>query len=144
MKKRVVLTVLLSMCLLGGCKGKELTDYEKGMENLEKQNYKEALENFREAVSDGEDAAKAWRGIGISWSGQGAFDRAEEAFLTALDFTEKSEKSLRTDLSLYLADTQYHQKEYQACIKTCDEILDEKKEKNGYFLRKCISSFRRV
>ncbi len=92
MKKRVVLTVLLSMCLLGGCKGKELTDYEKGMENLEKQNYKEALENFREAVSDGEDAAKAWRGIGISWSGQGAFDRAEEAFLTALDFTEKSEK----------------------------------------------------
>ena len=32
MKKRVVLTVLLSMCLLGGCKGKELTDYEKGME----------------------------------------------------------------------------------------------------------------
>ena len=52
MKKRVVLTVLLSMCLLGGCKGKELTDYEKGMENLEKQNYKEALENFREAVSD--------------------------------------------------------------------------------------------
>lgn len=135
MKKRVVLTVLLSMCLLGGCKGKELTDYEKGMENLEKQNYKEALENFREAVSDGEDAAKAWRGIGISWSGQGAFDRAEEAFLTALDFTEKSEKSLRTDLSLYLADTQYHQKEYQACIKTCDEILDEKKEKNGYFLR---------
>lgn len=65
MKKRVVLTVLLSMCLLGGCKGKELTDYEKGMENLEKQNYKEALENFREAVSDGEDARKAWRGIGF-------------------------------------------------------------------------------
>ena len=127
MKKRVVLTVLLSMCLLGGCKGKELTDYEKGMENLEKQNYKEALENFREAVSDGEDPAKAWRGIGISWSGQGAFDKAEEAFLTALDFTEKAEKNLRTDLSLYLADAQYHQKEYQACIKTCDEILDEKK-----------------
>ncbi len=38
-------------------------------------------------------------------------------------------------MSLYLVDTQYHQKEYQACIKTCDEILDEKKEKNGYFLR---------
>ena len=97
MKKRVVLTVFLSMCLLGGCKGKELTDYEKGMENLEKQNYKEALENFREAVSDGEDAAKAWRGIGISWSGQGAFDKAEEAFLTALDFTEKAEPQNRLE-----------------------------------------------
>lgn len=135
MKKQVVLTVLLCMCLLGGCKEKEPTAYEKGMKNLEKQNYKEALENFQEAVSDGEDAAKVWRCVGISWSGQGAFDKAEEAFLTALDFTEKSEKTLRTDLNLYLADAQYHQKKYQACIKTCDEILDEKKEKNGYFLR---------
>ena len=61
MKKQVVLTVLLCMCLLGGCKEKEPTAYEKGMKNLEKQNYKEALENFQEAVSDGEDAAKAWR-----------------------------------------------------------------------------------
>ena len=135
MKKQVVLTVLLSICLLGGCKGKEPTAYEKGMKNLEKQNYKEALENFQEAVSDGEDAAKAWRSVGISWSGQGTFDKAEEAFLTALDFTEKSEKTLRTDLNLYLADAQYHQKKYQACIKTCDEILDEQQEKNGYFLR---------
>lgn len=135
MKKQVVLAVLLSIALLGGCKGKEPTEYEKGMENLKNQNYKEALENFQGAVSAGEDAVKAWRGVGISWSGQGNFDRAEEAFLTALDFTEKSEKNLKTDLSLYLADAQYHQKKYQACIKTCDKILDEKKEKNGYFLR---------
>lgn len=135
MKKQVILMVLLSMCLLGGCKGKEPTDYEKGMGNLEKQSYKEALENFQKAVSAGEDAAKAWRGVGISCSGQGNFEKAEEAFLTALDFTEKSEKKLRMDLSLYLADAQYHQKKYQACVKTCDEILAEKKEKNGYFLR---------
>ena len=135
MKKQVVLMVLLGVCLLSGCKGKEPTDYEKGMENLKKQNYKEALENFQGAISAGEDAAKAWRGAGISWSGQGAFDKAEDAFLTALDFTDKSEENLRTDLNFYLADAQYHQKEYRACIKTCDEILDKKKEKNGYFLR---------
>lgn len=127
--------VLLSMCLLGGCKEKELTDYEKGVENLEKQNYKEALENFQKAVSTKEDSARAWRGVGISWSGLGNFDEAEDAFLKAVDFTEKSEKNLRIDLGFYLADTQYHQKEYQSCVKTCDEILNEKKEKNGYFLR---------
>lgn len=135
MKKQVLLAVLFGICLLGGCKGNEPTDYEKGIQNLEKQDYKEALENFQGAVEAGEDAAKSWRGIGISWTGQGAFDKAEEAFATALDFTEASEKNLRTDLKLYLADAQYHQKEYQACIKTCDEILEENKEKNSYFLR---------
>lgn len=41
---------------------------------------------------------QSWRGIGIAWTEQGIFDKAQEAFTTALGLTERSEKALKTDL----------------------------------------------
>lgn len=135
MRKRILVTAGVLLCLLSGCRDSKPSDYETGVENLEKQNYTEAIENFQNAIQEGDHSMQSWRGIGISWTGQGIFDKAEEAFATALDLTEKSDKAMKTDLYLYLADAQYHQGNYQGCIDTCDELLGMKKEKDGYFLR---------
>lgn len=123
------------MFLLGGCGGGGPDRYEQGLEKLEKQKYTEAIEAFQDAIQEGVKTTEAWRGIGISWTEQGIFDKAEEAFETALGLTEKSEKAARRDLFLYLVDSQYQQDDYQACIETCGRLLEEGKERDAYFLR---------
>lgn len=135
MKKKVCLAVAAVLCLLAGCKKDKTGAYEKGMENLEKQNYAQAAENFEDAIQKGENSVLAWCGIGISKQEQGEYEEAEEAFSTALGITEKKEKTLQRDLYLYLADTQYRQEDYQGCIDTCSELLESGDYKDGYFLR---------
>ena len=56
MKKRVLLAVAAALCLLAGCKKSEPAEYEKGMENLEKQKYEQAVQNFEEAIQKGEES----------------------------------------------------------------------------------------
>lgn len=123
------------MCLLGGCQKKEPANYELGLESLEKKDYAQAIEYFREAVKEEENPVNAWRGIGISWTEQGIFDKAQEAFSTALELTEKNEKAMKIDLYLYLADALYHQEDYAGCVQKCEELLRIQKVKDGYFLR---------
>ena len=123
------------LCLLAGCKGSEPTEYETGLENLKKQEYTQAIENFQNAISEGGHGVQSWRGIGIAWTEQGIFDKAQEAFTTALGLTERSEKALKTDLYFYLSDALYHQGEYQKCVETCEELLKLQKKKDAYFLR---------
>lgn len=121
--------------LLAGCKGSEPTNYETGIENLEKQKYAEAVESFQKAIGEGDHGLQSWRAMGIALTEQGNYEKAEEAFSTALDLTETTKKAMRADLYLYLADAQYHQGRYQACIKTCDQLLEMRKDRDGYFLR---------
>lgn len=123
------------MCLLSGCREKELTNYQLGVESLEEQNYTQAIEYFQDAAEEEEESAKAWRGIGISQTEQGIFDEAEKAFSKALKLTDKKEKAMKADLYLYLADARYHQADYEGCIKACEKLLEIQKTKEGYFLR---------
>ena len=97
MKKRVLLAVAAALCLLAGCKKSEPAEYEKGMENLEKQKYEQAVQNFEEAIQKGEESILSWRGIGLARTGQGNYEKAEEAYSTALGITEKKEKALQRD-----------------------------------------------
>ena len=55
MKKRVLLAVAAALCLLAGCKKSEPAEYEKGMENLEKQKYEQAVQNFEDAIQKGKN-----------------------------------------------------------------------------------------
>lgn len=135
MKKRVLLAVAAALCLLAGCKKSEPAEYEKGMENLEKQKYEQAVQNFEDAIQKGEESILSWRGIGLARTGQGNYEKAEEAYSTALGITEKKEKALQRDLYLYLADAQYHQEDYQGCIETCSQLLESDEYEDGYFLR---------
>ena len=128
MKKGFVLAAVV-LCFLGGCKGSEPTAYEVGTEHLEREKYTQAIENFQNAIQEGDHTVQSWRGIGIAWSGQGVFDKAEEAFITALGLTERSEKALKTDLYFYLADALYHQGKYEKCAETCSELLKAGRKK---------------
>ena len=131
-RKGILFAVAAALCLLAGCKDKKLTEYEKGIEKLEQQKYEQAVKHFENAIQKGDKSELAWRGIGIARTGQGAYDKAEEAFVTALGVTEKKQKALQKDLSLYLADAQYHQEDYSGCIETCDQLLESGKEKDAY------------
>ena len=135
MKKTVYVAIAAALCLLAGCKEKELTEYEKGMEKLEQQKYEKAVGHFENAIEKGDSTELAWRGIGIARTEQGAYEKAEEAFTTALEVSEKKQKALKRDLSLYLADVQYRQEDYSSCIETCDKLLETGKTEDAYFLR---------
>lgn len=134
-KKETLVAAVFLLCLAGGCKKDSPTAYELGKEDLEKGNYTEAIENFQDAVQKGEKGAESWRGIGVCWSSQGVYDKAQEAFETALSLLSDGDKAMDRDLHLYLADAQYHQEDYQGCIETCDQLLKGSKVKDGYFLR---------
>ena len=134
MKKKILGITGILLCLLGGC-GSSPTSYETGKENLEQQNYTQAIESFQNAVEEDDHTAESWRGIGVAWTEQGVYDKAQEAFETALGLAGESGRALRKDLYLYLADAQYHQGDYQGCVDTCDSLLKIGKESDGYFLR---------
>ena len=134
MKKKILGITGILLCLLGGCSSSP-TSYETGKENLEQQNYTQAIESFQNAVEEDDHTAESWRGIGVAWTEQGVYDKAQEAFETALGLAGESGRALRKDLYLYLADAQYHQGDYQSCVDTCDSLLKIGKENDGYFLR---------
>ena len=54
MKKTVYVAIAAALCLLAGCKEKELTEYEKGMEKLEQQKYEKAVRHFENAIEKGD------------------------------------------------------------------------------------------
>lgn len=134
MKKRVFAGIGAVLCLLGGCSHTP-TSYETGIKNLEEKNYTEAIENFQAAVEEEDHTAESWRGIGVAWTEQEVYDKAQEAFAAALDLVRSSDQALEKDLSLYLADAQYHQEDYEGCLETCNTLLEDGREKDGYFLR---------
>ena len=134
MKRKILAGAGVLLCLLGGCSSGPAF-YETGCENLEQQNYTQAIENFQDAVENEDHEAESWRGIGIAWTEQGIYDKAQEAFETALGLTRESSRAMRKDLYLYMADAQYQQGDYQGCVETCNTLLKISKGKDGYFLR---------
>lgn len=134
MRKIILAGTGVLLCLLGGCSSAP-TSYETGKEYLEQQNYTQAIEEFQDAVEEDDHAAESWRGIGVAWTEQGVYTKAQEAFKTALGLIRESDRAMKKDLYLYMADAQYHQEDYQGCIDTCNSLLKISKEKDGYFLR---------
>lgn len=122
------------LCLLGGCSHTP-TSYETGIKNLEEKNYTEAIGNFQDAVKEEDRTVESWRGIGVAWTEQKVYDKAQEAFETALGLVRSSGQAMEKDLYLYLADAQYHQEDYEGCLETCNTLLEGSREKDGYFLR---------
>ena len=53
--------------MLGGCSSGP-TSYETGKENLEQQDYTQAIKNFQDAVEKEDHTAEAWRVIGVAWT----------------------------------------------------------------------------
>lgn len=135
MKIKFLAAAGIAVCLLGGCREKEPGSYELGRMSLEQREYGQAVTYFEKAAKEEENPVRAWRGMGIVWTQQGLFEKAQKAYLKALEYTGKKDKAMQTDLYLYLADALYHQEDYQGCISTCEELLRIRKVKDGYFLR---------
>lgn len=140
-KRRWIMLVLpaAATLMLGGCAMGEATGTKTvaGIAALESGDYAQAQQLFGEAVNDGEQQVLAWRGLGMAYMGLAQYEKAEEAFETALEeATERMPENMQ-DISLYLATVQYRQEAYEDTIDTCSEILGAAPEGNvdAYFLR---------
>lgn len=83
MKKiQSLLLILMLASILAGCGSRS---YKQGMEELEKGNYKEAAVLLEEYVEKNDEAADAFRGLGMAYWEQEEYEKARDAFKSALD-----------------------------------------------------------
>lgn len=80
MKRGIVVTLAVSMCLLTGCSNA----LKSGTVSLEEGNYTEAVSSFEKAVSEGKKTAEAYRGLGMAYYEQEDYASAKDAFEKAL------------------------------------------------------------
>ena len=123
----IVSVLLLGGCAMGGATG---TKTVQGNSALEEGEYQQAYELFQGAVRDGEQKVLAYRGLGMACMGLARYEEAEEAFASALEYTDKKMPENTRDIRLYLATVQYRQGKYEETISTCTDILDEENGKN--------------
>ena len=119
---------------MGGASGDKTV---QGIAALEAEEYQQAKELFEDAVRNNEEEMLAYRGLGISYMGLAQYDKAEQAFEAALDFTDDRQPENVQDLELYLATVEYRQGKYEETVDTCTDILEKAKEgsADAYFLR---------
>ena len=65
----------------------------------------------------------------------GKYEEAQQALEKARDLAADSEKAMRADILAYLAMVQYQRGDFEGSAATCDQMLDVKNSKEGYFLR---------
>lgn len=127
-------SLLLGGCAMGGATGNKTV---QGIAALEAEEYQQAKELFEDAVRNNEDEMLAYRGLGISYMGLAQYDKAEQAFEAALDYTDDRQPENVQDLELYLATVQYRMGDYEETVDTCTDILEKSKDgcADAYFLR---------
>ena len=127
-------SMLLGGCAMGGATG---TKTVQGTDALEAGQYQEAQRLFEDAILEGEEEMLACRGLGMAYMGLAQYDKAEEAFETALSYTDSRMPENRLDLRLYLATAQYRNGKYEETADTCTDILESTKNGNAdaFYLR---------
>lgn len=83
MKKGIVCMILAAF-MLTGCKDK-VNYIEQGTQQMEEQQYEEAVSSFQKSLEEKEDAAEAYRGLGMAYYEQQDYEAAKEAFQNVLD-----------------------------------------------------------
>ena len=118
---------LTAAFLLAGCMGKPSggAQTRKGLSALSSGDYAQALTLFREAVDSREDELPAYRGMGIALFGLGRYLEAEDAFESALSYSDSKMPETVQDLRLYLATAAYRQGDYQKTMEQCDMLLSD-------------------
>jgi tetratricopeptide (TPR) repeat protein len=113
--------LMLGGCAMGGATGSSTV---QGNEALDAGEYQNARDLFEEAIQNGEQSMLAYRGLGLAYMGLAEYEKAEDAFQTALGLTDNRQSENTRDVELYLATVQYRQGDYENTIVTCDTILD--------------------
>lgn len=132
--KFIVLTGCI-LCLMAGCGKDTPSYYELGAEELEGKNYQSAIENFELAIAEEEYEVEALRGEGIAYLKMGRYEEAQQALEKARDLAADSEKAMRADILAYLAVVKYQRGDFEGSAAACDQMLEVKNSKEGYFLR---------
>ena len=127
-------SLFLGGCAMGGATGKKTV---QGISALESEDYHQAQKLFEEAVKEGEEEVLAYRGLGMAYMGLAEYEKAEEAFEIALEYTDDRMPENTQDIQLYLATVQYREEKYEDTVTTCDGILENTSKGNAdaYFLR---------
>ena len=127
-------SLFLGGCAMGGATGKKTV---QGISALESEDYHQAQKLFEEAVKEGEEEVLAYRGLGMAYMGLAEYEKAEEAFEIALEYTDDRMPENTQDIQLYLATVQYREEKYEDTVTTCDGILENASKGNAdaYFLR---------
>ena len=126
--------VMASVCACGS--DKELTNYEKGIEALEQQNFETALNSFKSAESDNKSMQLIYRGEGMAYLGLGEYDKSLEAFKSALDMSNGLVKKIDYDINYYMAIAECKSGRLEDAVNTYTAIIDvDKNSCDAYFLR---------
>ena len=97
-KAKTIILGLVVMISISACgSSKELSNYEKGIEALEQQNYEIALND------EGENLQLVYRGEGMAYLGLGEYDKSLESFKSALDMSNGLVKKIDYDINYYMA-----------------------------------------
>ena len=60
----------------------------------------------------------------MAYMGLAEYEKAEEAFEIALEYTDDRMPENTQDIQLYLATVQYREEKYEDTVTTCDGILE--------------------
>lgn len=82
--KKGIISMLLAAFLMTGC-GEKVNYIEQGTQQMEEQQYEEAVSSFQKSLEEKEDAAEAYRGLGMAYYEQQDYEAAREAFQNVLD-----------------------------------------------------------
>ncbi len=116
-------------------KGMDL--YDKGIENLDRDEFEKCIRYFKKAIEKDQKYTKAWHYKGLAFRKYGDSIRkdrrneANELWKEAIGAFEIAENLEPENSAIYLKDKSYtlnRLRRYDECIKVCDEIIKEAEE----------------
>ncbi len=116
--------------------------YDLGMSSYIAKNYSEAIANFFRASQLAPNEPKVWNALGNAYMEVQEYQKAENAFLRALQVDKTY-----TEAKLNLGVLYYRQKEYESALKALREVIEDEafpqKHLAFYFLAKVYQSMDR-
>lgn len=133
-----ILCSLLAAMVMCGCTS-ENTNIAEGMQFIQEQDYKAALECFALAQEEEEDAKLLARGKGIAHMGLTQYEEAESCFLEALSYSNGIVEDVDYDINLYLAAVYAKTQQYAKAEEIYNAVLAMRpKDVEVLFLRGSI------
>ena len=108
-----------------GC-GKSSIEYcNSGMELIESNDYKGAIEEFEAQIEKNSDNRDAYRGLGIAYYHLGDMEEAAECFKTAIDKSGKKYDDIHLDSLKYYADCLVSIGKYEDAVNVYTTLIDK-------------------
>lgn len=127
MKIKALAFILLAVCLLTGCGGKEKY-FSKAEKALQEGQYTEALEQYNKAIMEDENLQLSYRGAGICSLALKDYEKADDYFLRALQQSKGIIGDTEMDLAYYRAKSKRLLGQDEEALKIYTSILEYDKD----------------